>query len=71
MSAKNEIHLDSENNFSPNFVDAKHVGFFVGILGGILELMVYSQQVRPECPEGDWCQATGSKNGCPFFLLIY
>ena len=24
--------------------------------GGILELMVYSQQVRPECPEGDWCQ---------------
>ena len=58
MSAKHEIHLDSENNCSPNFVDANLSGF-CWILGGILQLMVYSQQVRPACPEGDWCQATG------------
>ena len=25
--------------------------------GGILELMVYSQQVRPPCPTGNWCEA--------------
>jgi hypothetical protein len=25
--------------------------------GGILELMVYSQQVRPLCPTGNWCEA--------------
>lgn len=24
--------------------------------GGILELMVYSQQVRPLCPTGNWCE---------------
>lgn len=55
QSSRSSLGIENRISVQIKFSILKQV--FADLEGGILELMVYSQQVKPPCPSGNWCEA--------------